>query len=94
VGSSLTLTHTPTDIMSGSYKNLNRTFMVKEPRTQLTPLNDNVSHWHRADIVRLRLHPAFRIPQDGPVGIKVGPYFVPLTGNQIQVIAPAGLAMI
>jgi hypothetical protein len=70
--------------MSEGYTNLNRAFMVKEPGDQLTPLNDNVSRWNRADVVRLRLHPAFRIPQDGPVGIKAGPYFSPLTSNLQQ----------
>jgi hypothetical protein len=44
--------------------------------------------------MRLRFHPAFRIPQDGPQGTKntTGPTFVPLEGGQFQVVAPAGLA--
>jgi hypothetical protein len=46
--------------------------------------------------MRLRFHPAFRIPQDGPKG-KINPSspsFVPLEGGQFQVVAPAGLSMI
>lgn len=47
--------------------------------------------------MRLRFHPAFRIPEDGPLGDAkkndpAGPTFIPLEGEQFQIDAPAGLA--
>lgn len=46
--------------------------------------------------MRLRFHPAFRIPQDGPVGKKnpSSPSFVPLEDGQFQILAPAGLSLL
>jgi hypothetical protein len=46
--------------------------------------------------MRLRFHPAFRIPPDGPVGKKdpSSPSFVPLEGDQFQILAPAGLSLL
>lgn len=51
---------------------------------------------HRLDVLRLRFHPAFRLPQDGPRStvIETSPSFVPLEGGKFQVNAPAGLSII
>lgn len=98
VGHAYTLSHTPSGIMSRGYNNLNRTFVAKEPgRQPIPPQDEEGSHWHRLDVMRLRFHPAFRLPQDGPTGGRVNqssPSFVPLEGGQFQVIAPAGLSML
>lgn len=44
--------------------------------------------------MRLRFHPGFRIPEDGPQGTPspAGPTFIPLENGQFQIVAPAGLA--
>ncbi len=98
VGHAYTLSHTPTGIMSRGYNNLNRTFVAKEPgyHGHIPPEAEDGSHWHRLDIMRLRFHPAFRIPQDGPIGYinPSSPSFIPLEGGQFQIVAPAGLSMI
>ncbi|KAI9485777.1 MAG: Jacalin-like lectin domain-containing protein [Benjaminiella poitrasii] len=83
--------------MSRGYNNWNRTFVAKEPGFgPIPPEAEEGSHWHRADIMRLRYHPAFRIPQDGPLGQPnpSSPTFVALDDGQFQVIAPAGLSML
>lgn len=53
-------------------------------------------HRHRLDVMRLRFHPAFRIPQDGPKGTvnPSTPSFIPLEGGQFRIVAPAGLSLI
>ncbi|KAI7907358.1 putative peptidase family-domain-containing protein [Cokeromyces recurvatus] len=97
VGHSYTLTHTPTGIMSRGYNNWNRTFVAKEPGlAPIPPEAEGGSHWHRADIIRLRFHPAFRIPEDGPIGKpnSSSPSFVALDDGQFEIIAPAGLSML
>ncbi|KAI7892518.1 Jacalin-like lectin domain-containing protein [Mucor mucedo] len=83
--------------MSRGYNNLNRTFVAKEPGFgPIPPEAENGSHWHRLDVLRLRFHPAFRLPQDGPKGVPIetSPSFVPLEGNQFQINAPAGLSIL
>ncbi|KAI8647415.1 putative peptidase family-domain-containing protein [Parasitella parasitica] len=97
VGHSYTLSHTPTGVMSRGYNNWNRTFVAKEPGfAPIPPEQEAGSHWHRLDIMRLRFHPAFRIPQDGPLGTKnpSKPSFIALEGGQFQVIAPAGISLL
>ncbi|CEP16567.1 hypothetical protein [Parasitella parasitica] len=97
VGHSYTLGHTPTGIMSRGYNNWNRTFVAKEPGfAPISPEQEAGSHWHRLDIMRLRFHPAFRVPQDGPIGSRSPskPSVVALEGGQFQVIAPAGISLL
>ncbi|RCI04096.1 hypothetical protein CU098_012191 [Rhizopus stolonifer] len=96
VGHCFTLSHTPSGIMSRGFNHWNRTFLAKEPGfSPIPPEKEEGSHWHRADIMRLRFHPAFRIPQDGPYCKDPSdPTFVPLNSQQFQVIAPAGLSML
>ncbi|KAF1803772.1 putative peptidase family-domain-containing protein, partial [Mucor lusitanicus] len=97
VGHSYTLSHTPTGVMSRGYNNWNRTFVAKEPGYgPIPPEEEAGSHWHRLDIMRLRFHPAFRLPQDGPIGARnpSQPSFIALEGGQFQVIAPAGLSLL
>jgi hypothetical protein len=97
VGHAHTLTHTATGVMSRGYNNWNRTFMVKEPgRAPIPPHDEDGSHWHRVDMLRLRFHGSFRIPEDGSWAPKsnVGPTFAPLEHNKIAIIAPAGLSMV
>ncbi|CAM0135928.1 unnamed protein product [Umbelopsis sp. WA50703] len=97
VGHAHTLTHTATGIMSRGYNNWNRTFMVKEPgRSPIPPHDEEGSHWHRVDMLRLRFHPTFRIPQDGYWAPKsdMGPSIVPLEHSKIAIKAPAGLSMV
>jgi hypothetical protein len=82
--------------MARGYNNFNRTFMVKEPGFKPIPIEaEKGSHWHRTDIVKLRFHPGFRIPQDGPL-IKnpAAPNLIPLKNKQLMIDAPAGLSMI
>ncbi|RKO86426.1 putative peptidase family-domain-containing protein [Blyttiomyces helicus] len=71
VGHSLTLAHTPSGIMSRGFNHFNRTFMTREisPKGEtrpITPADEEGSHWHRADIIRLRHHPCLRLPTDTP----------------------------
>jgi hypothetical protein len=83
--------------MSRGFNHFNRTFTAKEPGIQPIPSTEEKgSHWHRADIMRLRFHPGFRIPLDGPIGTtnKQGPSFVLLCSNRFEIMAPAGLSMI
>ncbi|KAI8580078.1 hypothetical protein K450DRAFT_239280 [Umbelopsis ramanniana AG] len=97
VGHAHTLTHTASGIMSRGYNNWNRTFMVKEPGlAPIPPHQENGSHWHRVDMLRLRFHRAFRIPEDGYWAPKsdVGPTFAPLASNKVTISAPAGLSML
>jgi hypothetical protein len=97
VGHAHTLTHTASGIMSRGYNNWNRTFMVKEPgRAPIPPHDENGSHWHRVDMLRLRFHRVFRIPEDGYWAPKsdAEPTFAPLEHNKISIIAPAGLSML
>ncbi|KAI9493023.1 putative peptidase family-domain-containing protein [Zychaea mexicana] len=97
VGHAYTLSHTASGIMSRGYNNWNRTFAAKEPgRAPIPPEDEAGSHWHRVDIVRLRFLPAFRLPSDGPVGKPhpMGPSFIPLDQEQIELSAPAGLSMV
>ncbi|KAI7858217.1 putative peptidase family-domain-containing protein [Circinella umbellata] len=97
VGHAYTLSHTPSGIMSRGYNNWNRTFVAKEPgKAPISSDDEAGSHWHRVDIVRLRFHPAFRIPSDGPVGSPhpIGPSFIPLDQENIELSAPAGLSML
>ncbi|OBZ87391.1 hypothetical protein A0J61_04568 [Choanephora cucurbitarum] len=97
VGHCFTLSHTPTGVMSRGYNNWNRTFVAKEPGlSPIPPEKEDGSHWHRADVMRLRFHPAFRLPQDGPCGPKnsFAPTIVPLDKERIQIVAPSGLSMV
>ncbi|KAI8977679.1 Jacalin-like lectin domain-containing protein [Mycotypha africana] len=83
--------------MSRGYNNWNRTFLAKEPgRGPITPQEEEGSQWHRVDILRLRFHPAFRIPEDGPIGVKdlSKPSFTALENNHLQISSPAGLTLI
>ncbi|KAI8145103.1 Jacalin-like lectin domain-containing protein [Fennellomyces sp. T-0311] len=82
--------------MSRGYNNWNRTFMAKEPgRFPIPPEDEAGSHWHRVDIMRLRFHPAFALPSDQVCPqSNVGPSFIPLYAEQIEISAPAGLSMI
>jgi hypothetical protein len=83
--------------MSRGYNNWNRTFVAKEPGfAPIPPKEEAGSHWHRLDIMRLRFHPAFRIPQDGPIGIRSPsqPSYIALEGGQFQIIAPAGISLL
>lgn len=83
--------------MSRGYNNLNRTFVAKEPGFgPIPPEAEHGSHWHRLDVLRLRFHPAFRLPQDGPKGtfIETSPSFVPLEDGRFQINAPAGLSIL
>ena len=98
VGHSYTLTHTPTGIMSRGYNHWNRTFVAKEPGRQgaIPPQDEEGSHWHRLDIMRLRYHPGFRTLRDGPKGciVEPSPSFIPLEDGHFLVDAPAGLSML
>ncbi|KAG1494062.1 hypothetical protein G6F47_000324 [Rhizopus delemar] len=97
VGHLYTLEHTPSGIMSRGFNNWNRTFMAKEPGYgPIPPEDEKGSHWHRSDIMRLRFHPAFRLPQDGPKGFISSemPSFIPLESGQLEIKAPGGLSMI
>lgn len=62
------------------------------------PYNANEDHTvrHRVDAIRLRFHPAFRLPQDGPRGTidQSSPIIMPLEENCLRISAPAGLSMI
>ncbi|GAB5586797.1 hypothetical protein Unana1_01697 [Umbelopsis nana] len=97
VGHAHTLTHTASGVMSRGYNNWNRTFMVKEPgRAPIPPHDEEGSHWNRVDMLRLRFHRAFRIPEDGHWAPRsnVGPTFAPLEHNMIAITSPAGLSMV
>ncbi|CAO3699658.1 unnamed protein product [Rhizopus microsporus] len=97
VGHSYTLDHTPSGIMSRGFNNWNRTFMAKEPgHSPIPPEDEEGSHWHRVDVIRLRFHPAFRLPQDGPRGAinHSSPTIMPLEENCLRISVPAGLSMI
>lgn len=62
------------------------------------PSNANEDHTvrHRVDVIRLRFHPAFRLPQDGPRGAinHSSPTIMPLEENCLRISVPAGLSMI
>ncbi|KAG2231273.1 hypothetical protein INT48_008480 [Thamnidium elegans] len=98
VGHAYTLSHTPTGVMSRGYNNLNRTYVAKEPALvgPIPPEAEHGSHWHRLDIMRLRFHPGFRIPQDGLKNQtdKTSPSFVPLESGHFLINAPAGISMV
>ncbi|KAJ1554318.1 hypothetical protein HK096_004142 [Nowakowskiella sp. JEL0078] len=69
VGHSLTLTHTPSGIMSRGFNHFNRSFMVIEysdngTLSGITPEMEDGAHWHRADALRLRFHPCLALPGD------------------------------
>ncbi|KAI8365524.1 Jacalin-like lectin domain-containing protein [Blakeslea trispora] len=83
--------------MSRGYNNWNRTFVAKEPGlSPIPPEREDGSHWHRADVMRLRFHPAFRLPQDGPCNSNnsLAPTLIPVDHEHIQIVAPSGLSMV
>ncbi|KAJ2855466.1 hypothetical protein J3B02_002153 [Coemansia erecta] len=68
-GHMLTLSHTPTGIMSRGFNDYNRTFMARSPNFDgpVKQQDEAGSHWHRVDIIRLRHHPCMRLPTDPPL---------------------------
>ncbi|KAJ1808061.1 hypothetical protein LPJ56_004787 [Coemansia sp. RSA 2599] len=68
-GHLLTLSHTPTGIMSRGFNDYNRTFMARSPNFSgpVRQQDEAGSHWHRTDIIRLRHHPCMRLPSDPPL---------------------------
>jgi len=65
IGHCLSLTHSPTGIMSNGYQNFNRAFVSWEPgRRGIAPSEEKGAHWHRFDCIRFRYHPCFRLPND------------------------------
>jgi len=65
IGHCLSLTHSPTGIMSSGYQNFNRAFVSWEPgRRGIAPSEEKGAHWHRFDCIRFRYHPCFRLPND------------------------------
>ncbi|KAJ1983076.1 hypothetical protein H4R34_001498 [Dimargaris verticillata] len=96
-GHMLTLSHTPTGLMSRGFNNFNRTFMVKEPGLQpIAPADEAGSHWHRVDVVRFRYHPCFRRPIDpppAPPGSGTECTFYPVTDG-LLLQCPVGISMV
>ncbi|KAJ2227886.1 hypothetical protein IWW45_006836 [Coemansia sp. RSA 485] len=68
-GHLMTLSHTPTGIMSRGFNDYNRTFMARAPNFKgpVKQQDEAGSHWHRTDIIRLRHHPCMRLPTDPPL---------------------------
>lgn len=70
VGHSLTLTHTPSGIMSRGFNHFNRAFMPYELNPKfgnkigISVEKEEGAHWHPADVLRFRFHPCFALPND------------------------------
>ncbi|KAI8873781.1 hypothetical protein GQ42DRAFT_160317 [Ramicandelaber brevisporus] len=105
VGHALTLSHTPTGIMSRGFNNFNRTFMIVEPgyAAPVLPANENGAHWHRVDSVRLRFHECLRMPSDTHRRIMLRAetdgsmrsiQCFPASGGRIIMKCHAGIAMV
>ncbi|KAI8078891.1 putative peptidase family-domain-containing protein [Halteromyces radiatus] len=100
VGHAFTLSHTPSGLMARGFNHWNRTFMIHEPGRPgiiVTPEDEEGSKWHRVDILRLRYHPAFRLPLDPDVsvpGASAGPRFDALSRDQIQISSPTGITLV
>ncbi|OMH85824.1 putative zinc metalloproteinase [Zancudomyces culisetae] len=96
LGHLLTMPHTPTGIMSRGFDNLNRAFNVSEPGVAgpLTLKDDHGAHFHRTDIIRLRYHPLFRLPNEPkftqtPMNANI--YF---TNEGLYVVCESGITML
>ncbi|CAO3600995.1 unnamed protein product [Absidia cylindrospora] len=99
VGHMFTLSHTPTGLMARGFNQWNRTFMIQEPGRAgiITPDDEAGSKWHRVDVIRLRTHPAFRLPLDTDRSASAklaGPSFMPTGHDALEISSPAGMTMV
>ncbi|KXN73625.1 hypothetical protein CONCODRAFT_68160 [Conidiobolus coronatus NRRL 28638] len=100
VGHSLGLMHTPTGIMFRGFEDLHRSFLSRCPldnKTLLTYDKEEGSHWHDANICKLRYHPMLRHPYDLfiPTELQhIRPSFNVLDNNKISISAVLPIACI
>ncbi len=90
--------HQENGVMLRDYVTLNRTFTTREPYSTRTKskgglvLQKDECGWHRLDCLRFRAHPSFVLPTDPPRHSDDSVQAWPVSGGDVVVTAPSGIA--
>ena len=92
--------HQESGVMKRDYVTLNRSFVPREAYCTRTRskgglvLQDAECTWHRLDCLRFRLHPCFKLPNDGPLHPDDSIQAFPVEGGSVMIMAKTGMAFL